>query len=107
MTPRLLITTRTAKTTRKPGQLPPGLGGVVGVEDERQRHHHRQQHRHPQQLGERRDVAGLVGDAETGADHLGDVVNGAAEEYADRRMIEMEKGDDQLDRRSSRSCSAR
>ena len=49
------------------------------------------QHRHAQQLGERRDIAGLIGDAEAGANDLGDVVNGAAEEYTDRRMIEMEK----------------
>ena len=32
-------------------------------------------------------------DTQTGADNLGDVVNGAAEEDADRRVIEMKERD--------------
>jgi hypothetical protein len=90
--PRLLIRTSTTKPTRKPGSWRPAFPAQ------------RQQHRHPQQLDESGDIAGFLGDGKTGADHLRDIVNRAAEEDADRGVVETKEGDDQRIDDPSLSC---
>src|SRR5262249_44869197 len=86
--PRLLIRTSATKLAAR-------LTGAVGAKDKGQRHHHRQQHRHAQQLDEGGNIAGFFGHGKTSPDHLSDVVNRAAEEHADRRVVETKERNDQ------------